>query len=92
MEICDSRHFKVDKPNSVTPLLLIGHLYWTCIWSGLAPTTCIYIYIKHVFKRDWTMCSKYDHHSRFTDLHKQREGEGLYDQFIGLENLYFDNK
>lgn len=31
---------------------------------------------KHVFKSDWTMCSKYTNHSRFNSPHDRREGGG----------------
>jgi hypothetical protein len=43
-------------PNSVTPLLLIEHLYWIGIWSGVVPTTdiiktCVQKRLDYVLKK-----------------------------------------
>jgi hypothetical protein len=61
-------------PNSVT--YLIRHLYLSGIWLNVAPRTDT---IRHLFKRDWSTCSKYDIHSRFNNQHN---GEDLYDHLM----------
>jgi hypothetical protein len=50
---------KVDNPYLVT--FLLRHLYLSGLCFGVLQEL---ILKRHMFKRDWPMWSKYDHHSR----------------------------
>lgn len=47
-------------------LVLIVHLYLSGMWLYLAPRTDTKT---HVLKKDRTMCSEYNNHSRFNNEH-----------------------
>jgi hypothetical protein len=47
-------------------LFLLGHLHLSGMFFGAAPRTNAK---KHVFKRHWITCSKYDDHSRLSSQH-----------------------
>ena len=60
-----SKMHKVDMPNLVTQLNPTPTFVWYVVWCG---STNEYLK-KHVFKRDWSVCSKYDDHSRLNNQH-----------------------
>ena len=65
----------MDVPNSV--LSLNGHLYWSAMWLHVSPGMHAK---KHVFKKNWTMHSKYENRS---NLHSWHNLEGLvYDHWM----------
>ena len=46
---------------------------------------------RHVLEKNWTMCLKYDKHSRLNSQHNGGEGVPI-QPFNEHENLHFDNK
>jgi hypothetical protein len=69
--------FKVDVPNLVVYLHLTPMIDWNVVRVSLQER----IPNRHVFKRDWTTCSKYDNHWRLDNQH-QGIGGNLYDQLM----------
>ena len=55
-------------------LILIKHLSLSDMWLARLQEQ---ILERHVFKKDWTTCSKYDNHSRLNNQHNwERRGGG----------------
>ena len=58
-------------PNSVTYLNWMPMLEWYVVEGGFK-----YIYIRHMLKRDWTMCSNYDNYHRLNNKQYWEGGWG----------------
>ena len=63
------KYLKVNVPN---PATYLNHAH-VSMWFGVAPRTNTEI---HVFKRDWTICSKYHNHSKLDTQHNWERWRG----------------
>ena len=67
-------HYQVDDPYSVAFLTKTPIFNWYVVWCGSKNG-----YQKHVLQKDWTMCPRYDNHSK---VNSQLYWGDLYDQVM----------